>query len=51
MEGSKAVEDINGNKFTYAKPYSKEVGDGMTRTVIFERTINKADRAPRPTGV
>ena len=51
VEGSKAVEDINGNKFTYAKPYSKEVGDGMTRTVIFERTINKADRAPRPTGV
>ena len=50
MEGSKAVEDINGNKFTYAKEFDAEVSAGMTRKVIYERTINKTDRAPRPTG-
>ena len=50
VEGSKAVEDINGNKFTYAKEFDAEVSAGMTRKVIYERTINKTDRAPRPTG-
>ena len=50
VEGSKAVEDINGNKFTYAKPFSPEVSAGMSRKIIYERVINKSDRSARPTG-
>lgn len=50
VEGSKTVEDINGNKFTYAKPFDEEVSAGMSRKIIYERTINKSDRATRPTG-
>lgn len=50
VEGSKAVEDINGKKFTYAKPFSEEVSKGMTRKIIYERVINKSDRGQRPTG-
>ena len=50
VEGSKTVEDINGNKFTYAKPFDEEVSAGMSRKIIYERTINKSDRTTRPTG-
>ena len=47
---TKTVEDINGDKFTYAKPFDEEVSAGMSRKIIYERTINKSDRATRPTG-
>lgn len=50
VEGTKAVEDINGNKFTYTKKFDATVSAGMTRKIIYERTINKSDRATRPTG-
>ena len=50
VEGTKAVEDINGNQFTYAKPFSPDVSAGMSRKIIYERVINKSDRSARPTG-
>ena len=50
VTGNKATETINGVNFTYAKDFSEEVSAGMSRTIIYERTINKSDRSARPTG-
>lgn len=50
VNGTKATENINGNNFTYAKEFDAEVSAGMSRTIIYERTIKLSDRADRPTG-